>query len=299
MHGGIHSIPELRSFHRLPAPQAHHSSVGPLRSRLPEPLATTYTSCAPGNRSLQDPPKPGQLSAPPAVQHRRPGGEREASGGGGFRGPPAPGLRLQVHTRSPAGAPSRSPAAPLPARPFFSIHADAQGCRRRRRQRGRRRRPSGLAGGRGAGTFPRPAARAAHRRRCRRGPGARPGQSGRAGWGGAVASAGLVSRAGPQLLPAAGPPPPAPPAAPSRAPAEPTHCRRAGAGSGGGAQPASASARPAPWAAANPRCEAPIGRSPLLPRSRGPASAPRTSPPPPPSPGPWEGAQRGKGMVEF
>lgn len=123
MHGGIHSIPELRSFHRLPAPQAHHSSVGPLRSRLPEPLATTYTSCAPGNRSLQDPPKPGQRSAPPAVQHRRPGGEREASGGGGgFRGPPAPGLRLQVHTRSPAGAPSRSPRGPAP-RPAILLHS--------------------------------------------------------------------------------------------------------------------------------------------------------------------------------
>lgn len=63
------------------------------------------------------------------------------------------------------------------------------------------------------------------------------------GLGGAVAIAGLVSRAGPPFLPAAGPPPPA---APSRAPGEPTHCRRAGAGSRGGAQPASASARPAP-----------------------------------------------------
>lgn len=243
MHKGIHSIPEL-------SPAGESSFTG---SQNPKRRSPTVSAPRAGGHHLHElrprrlfPAGPAQarrLCAPPAEQHRQPGGERDA--GGGFRGSPAPGLRLQVHTRSPAGTPSRSPAAPLPARPFFSIHADAQGCRRRR-QRGRRRRPSGLAGGRGAGTFPRPTARAAHRRRCRRGPGPRPGQSGRAGWGGAVASAGLVSRAGPQLLPAAGPPPPAPPAAPSRAPAEQTRCRRAGAGSGGGAQSASAAARPAP-----------------------------------------------------
>lgn len=53
-----------------------------------------------------------------------------------------------------------------------------------------------------------------------------------------------------------------------------------------------------PHAAANLRSEAPIGRGTRLPGSRGPAPAP-TSPPSPPSPYPWEGAQRGKGMVEF
>ncbi|OBS80124.1 hypothetical protein A6R68_21675 [Neotoma lepida] len=211
MHRGIHSIPELRS------PAGWSSFTGAQHPKHIIPLSAPYS----GGHHLHElrprqpfpagPAQARQLSAPPAEEHRQPGGEREAAGG--FRGPPAPGLRLQVHRRSPAGAPSRSPAAPLPARPFFSIHADAQGCRRRR-QRGRRRRPSGLAGGRGAGTFPRPAARAAHRRRCRRGPGTRPGQSGRAGR--RLAGAGLLpwSR-GPASAPA---PPrlPRPPSGPGK-----------------------------------------------------------------------------------
>lgn len=128
---------------------------------------------------------------------------------------------------------------------------------------------------------------------------ARPIRARGVGLGGAVAIAGLVSRAGPPFLPAAGPPPPA---APSRAPAEPTHCRRAGAGSGGGLRGRGAASlglrSSRPHAAANLRSEAPIGRGTRLPGSRGPAPAP-TSPPSPPSPYPWEGAQRGKGMVEF
>ncbi|KAM7319423.1 hypothetical protein ACRRTK_021106 [Alexandromys fortis] len=210
-----------------------------------ELVATTYTNCAPGDCSLQDPPKPADCARlpPSSTGSRAESGTRAAASGARRR--PDSDYRFTRGARQARPRAAPRPRSPLPARPFFSIHADAQGCRRRR-QRGRRRRPSGLAGGRGAGTFPRPTARAAHRRRCRRGPGPGPGQSGRAGWGGAVASAGLVSRAGPQLLPAAGPPPPAPPAAPSRAPAEPTRCRRAGAGSGGGAQSASAAARPAP-----------------------------------------------------
>jgi hypothetical protein len=195
----------------------------------------------PANRARLPPPGAGGHAA-----------EIYGGSGGGFRGPPAPRLRLQVHT----GSPTRSRPAPAvrralaqprsPAWPFFSIHADAQCRRRRRRQRGRRRRlqPPGLAGGRGAGTFPRPAARAAHRRRCRRGPGARPGQSGRAGRGGAAATGGLC----PSPASRASPPPahrrlrlllfPRVEARrrPDGAPAEPTHRRGAKAGAGGGGE---------------------------------------------------------------
>lgn len=181
-----------------------------------------------------------------------------------------------------------------PAWLFFSIHAAAPSSRSRRRRR--RRRPSGLAGGRGAGTFPRPVARAAHRRRCRRGPGTWPGQSERAGWGwaGRWLSPGWCPGPAPHFCP--------PPAhRRPRPPAELLGSRRTAAGQGR-APGAGRSPPPPPLApphtAANPRSEAPIGRSTRLPRSRGPAPAP-TSPPSAPSPYPWEGAQRGKGMVEF
>ncbi|XP_053064698.1 28S ribosomal protein S28, mitochondrial isoform X1 [Acinonyx jubatus] len=210
--------------------------------------------------------------------------------GAGRRFPGPPGARAPI-TGSHGGpgprppSPRRSaPARPRsPACPFFSIHADA--LRRRRRQRGRRRRrrPPGLAGGRGAGTFPRPAARAAHRRRCRRGPGVRPGQSGRAGRGGAAAAGGLVSRPGLPRLPAAGPPPPAPPPSPrSGDPAEPPRSRRTAAGQGPARRAGAGFALDLSLAPVPPRSgcqsterEAGLAERRLLPRSR------RSAPPPP------------------
>lgn len=161
----------------------------------------------PGRPLRQDPPEPSDcVRLPPRATGSRAESWRPAAASG-TRRRPASDYRFTRGARQ--ARPRAAPRPRSPAQLFFSIHADAPGCRRRRR------RPSGLAGGRGASTFPRPAARAAHRRRCRRGPGARPGQSGRAGWGGAVAVAGLVSRAGspaPARRPArrAGPPLPAP-----------------------------------------------------------------------------------------
>lgn len=187
------------------------------------PAAVRLASCT-LRRALGSPP--GQVHraplcrqrAPPAAGHGRPSSRdlprRRAAASGAARRPGS-------NYRFTRGARPKAAQPPLarprsPACPFFSIHADAQRRRRRRRQRGRRRRrrPPGLAGGRGAGSFPRPAARAAHRRRCRRGPGGRPDQSRRAGRGGAAAAGGLMPRPGLPRLPAAGPQPPAPPPSP-------------------------------------------------------------------------------------
>lgn len=176
------------------------------------------------------------------------------------------------------------------------MDADAQ----RRRQPPARPPPAArLAGGRGAGTFPRPAARAAPRRRCRRGPGARPGQSGRAGRGGAAAACALVS----------------PPGLPRRPAAARRRPRRLLPLSGGRLSPRGADAPPpgrgrrGARLGPQPRPRPPLsgcqsaergagladGR--LLPGSRRPA------PPPPPLPrppqGPGKGRSVGKGWLSF
>lgn len=138
-----------------------------------------------GRRIGPGPAQPARLPPPAAAGLYR---------GAGRRLPGPPGARAPI--TGSHGGPGRG-------RPFFSMDADAQ----RRRQPPARPPPpppaARLAGGRGAGTFPRPAARAAPRRRCRRGPGARPGQSGRAGRGGAAAACALVSPPGLPRRPAA------------------------------------------------------------------------------------------------
>lgn len=247
---------------------------------------------APAERPARQPARcsgPGSASGARLPPPGTGGPAAEIYRGAGRRFPGPPGARAPI--TGSHGGPGPRPPSPRrralarprsPACPFFSIHADAQ-RRRRRRQRGRRRRrrPPGLAGGRGAGTFPRPAARAAHRRRCRRGPGVRPGQSGRAGRGGAAAVGGLVSQPGLPRLPAACPQPPAPPLSPlqrrpSGAPAEQTHRRRAGAGveGGGGVRP-----RPEPRSGSSPE-RPPINGA----RSRvGGGEAVAREPPPRPS----------------
>lgn len=157
------------------------------------------------------------------------------------------------------------------------------------------------------GTFPRPAAREAHRQRCRRNLACGQANQGARGRGGAAADSGLVSRPG---LPTC--PPPAlrrprrllpPSGRPGGAPAEPTHRRRAGAGGRGrpgvrlglGLAPAPLLKLPIRGA----RSRIGRGKGALLPGATAPPPPPRPPPPLPRLPGPWEGAQRGKGMVEF
>lgn len=284
-------------------PKRTSAATASCRARLPPRLGAPAPAAGPAARAQRPRAAAG---APPArcsgpASAPLPPLGLDAAQGGGFRGLLAPGFRLQVHTGGPAARPppARPHAAPRP-RPPILLHS----CGRPAPPPPPPAQPPSpspaarLAGGRGAGTFPRPAARAAHRWRCRRGPGARPGQSGRAGRGGAAAARAPVSPPGlprpRRLLPTSGG---------RRAPAEPTHRRRAGAGAGGGRR-----VRPGPRPGPRPSPE-PLPISGARGRTGGGqavAREPRSRPRPlsrplhsPPSPGPWEGAQRGKGMVEF
>lgn len=214
--------------------------------------------------------------------------------GGGFRGRPAPRLRLQVHTGgpargrpAPAGAPSRGRAPRLP----ILLHS----CGRPAPPPPPARPPPS----------PSPAARIGWRPRRRHFPTARgacgspealqarPWRAARPiGARGAGRGRGRRRACVPARPPA---PPPSPECRPGRAPAEPTHRRRAGEGAEGGGAVRS---RPRPRSRPSPERlpvsgeETGLAGGRLLPWSCRPASPP----PRPPSPLPRPPQCPGKGL---
>lgn len=305
MHRPIHSIPEagkaLRKRDRLQvgdvAPETEKNIRRPTSRHAalpaPGPVATVDGARHPprsGRRSSRPeapaPAQPGPRGAAASEAARRPdsdyrftrGAGRPAPAGAPSRGPAPPPAYSSPFMRTPSAAAAAASAAAV------AVASRRIGWRPRRRHFPTARGACGSA----AALQARPLARGQANRGVR-------------GGAGGVAARARGSRPASPARAAS-----FPPAAAGKAPEEPSPPRRqAGAGTGavaGFALAPPASSAPLPRAAVNQRSEEPDWRrggccpGAAVPPPRRPRARPLHSPA---SPGPWEGAQRGKGMAEF
>lgn len=111
----MHFVPELRSPEGLSSlSEAPRTPPYPQAASLDRPLRLCSQSWwPPPKRAAPQATVPAGPANGARLQPRGTGSSAESGTRAVASGaPPAPGLRLQVHTRSPAGAPSRSPAPP-------------------------------------------------------------------------------------------------------------------------------------------------------------------------------------------